>query len=596
MSIAHALNRKRLASFVLLLSIASLVLLALPTRVGAAPTGSSFDHVVIIAMENQNYVDVLGDGTSAGCPSGTASFLCGMLPFSSTIPNYHSYGAGGFSGDSIGGCSAACYTALISGDTQGVSDGYGCCLSGTTLVDQMQSAGLTWQAYCESGCPRGNDHFPFTGFSSDANSPNVFAGSSVSTSTFIASANSASPPNLLWYTPTDNHNMHDNSIQTGDSYLQQFLVGSSNIQSPASGSLLASSVFTSSSYRTLLYIWWDEYDPSPNIILGSGAQKGFISQSNSYDEYASLHTVENKWELAALGYASSAPTMSDVFGSTTTTLSPSFAVSPSTPVSGQTVTFIAAASGGTSPYSYSWNLAGTTKTGNSVSQSFTSGTYTTSLTVTDSLGKTATTSKYLTVLLASSGGPAPLYTLSFQGYDFDGANEETLTVNGNQVATIPTALTSSNGATWVSFSFNITSFTVQGTNTVSFTHANSDCAVSDQVRNLVVANQTSTLFSNATVENINTATSCTNTLTYTFTIGLPSLPPAPNFTISTTSPGAVNTGQSTLTTITITSLNGFTGTVALTDTVPNGLSCGNISNTSLAGSGTATVSCSATNA
>ena len=471
-------------------------------------------------MENQNYVNVLGDGSSGGCPSGTAPFLCSMLPFSSTIPNYHSYGAGGFSGDSISGCSAACYTALISGDTQGVSDGYGCCLSGTTLVDQMQSAGLTWQAYCESGCPRGNDHFAFTGFSSDANSPNVFASSSVSTSTFIAAANSASPPNLLWYTPTDSHNMHDNSIQTGDSYLQQFLVGSGTIQSPASGSLLASSLLTSSSYRTLLYLWWDEYDPSPNIIFGSGAQKGFVSPSNSYDEYASLHTIENNWGLSTLGYASSAPTMSDVFGSsTTTTLSPSFTVSPSIPVSGQTVTFIAAASGGTSPYSYGWNLGGTTKTGNSVSQSFTSGSYTISLTMTDSLGKTATTSKSLTILPASTGGTMPLYTLSFQGYDFDGANEETLTMNENQVATIPTVLTTSNGATWVSFSFNITSFTVQGTNRISFTHANSDCAVSDQVRNLVVANQTSTIYSNATVENINTATNCTNTLTYTFTIG-----------------------------------------------------------------------------
>src|SRR2546425_4585714 len=316
MSIAHALNRKRLASFVLLLSIASLVLLALPTRVGAAPTGSSFDHVVIIAMENQNYVNVLGDGSSGGCPSGTAPFLCSMLPFSSTIPNYHSYGAGGFSGDSISGCSAACYTALISGDTQGVSDGYGCCLSGTTLVDQMQSAGITWQAYCESGCPRGNDHFAFTGFSSDANSPNVFASSSVSTSTFIAAANSASPPNLLWYTPTDSHNMHDNSIQTGDSYLKNFLIGSGTLSNPSSGSLLASSVFTGTSYRTMLYIWWDEYDPSPNIQFGSMIRNGYVSTSNNYDEYATLHTIESNWGLSPLGFASSAPVMSDILGST----------------------------------------------------------------------------------------------------------------------------------------------------------------------------------------------------------------------------------------------------------------------------------------
>src|SRR5213596_729689 len=104
--------------------------------------------------------------------------------------------------------------------------------------------------------PRGNDHFPFTGFASDANSPDIFTGSSVSTSQFIAAANSASPPNFLWFTPTDNHNMHDNSVQTGDSYLKTFLVGSGTVLTPTSGSLLASSLFRNSQYRTLLYLWW----------------------------------------------------------------------------------------------------------------------------------------------------------------------------------------------------------------------------------------------------------------------------------------------------------------------------------------------------
>src|SRR5207253_9423410 len=189
---------------------------------------------------------------------------------------------------------------------------------------------------------------------------------------------------------------------------------------------------------------------------------------------------------------------------------------------------------------------------------------------------------------SQSTPPSPTtYAISWQGYDWDGSGEETIALNGQFLGSLPTRYSPQNGGSWVVFSLN-TTLLVQGTNTLTFTHANSDCPYVDQVSNLVVSNQTSTVFSNATVENINTATSCTNTLTYTFTIGLPSLPPAPNFTISTTSPGAVNTGQSTLTTITITSLNGFTGTVALTDTVPNGLSCGHISNPSLAGSGTAT--------
>src|SRR3989454_10577099 len=212
MSAVHHLDRKSLASVLVALSIASLIILSSVGRTSAAPTGANFDHIVSIAMENRDYANVLGDGTPAGCPIGTSPFLCSLLPLSSTIPNYHSYGAT----SSINGCSAACYVALISGDTYGVGDGYSCCITGTTLVDQMQSAGLTWRAYCESGCPRGNDHFPFTGFASDTNSPNIFTSSSVSTSTFIAAANSANPPNLLWYTPTDNHNMHDNSISTGD--------------------------------------------------------------------------------------------------------------------------------------------------------------------------------------------------------------------------------------------------------------------------------------------------------------------------------------------------------------------------------------------
>ena len=407
MRVFRKLNRKDIAWLLAALSI-GIVFLSLAATASATPTGSSFDHIVIIAMENQNYQDVLGDGTPAGCPTGTTPFLCSLLPLGSTIPNYHSYGAT----SSINGCSAACYVALISGDTYGVGDGYSCCLTGTTLVDQMQSAGLTWRAYCESGCPRGNDHFPFTGFASDTNSPNIFTGSSVSTSTFIAAANSANPPNLLWYTPTDNHNMHDNSISTGDSYLKNFLIGSGTLSNPASGSLLASSVFTSTSYRTLLYIWWDEYDPSPNIQYGSMIKNGYVSTSNNYDEYASLHTIESNWGLAPLGFASSAPVMSEIFGSTAPgALSTSFAYSPNPPQPGEAVTFTASPTGGASPYSYSWNFGdGSSGAGASATHTYSkAGSYSVTLTVTDSNSTTSTSTQQLVI----STSTTPLSTLTF---------------------------------------------------------------------------------------------------------------------------------------------------------------------------------------
>src|SRR3989454_5777335 len=84
-------------------------------------------------------------------------------------------------------------------------------------------------------------------------------------------------------------------------------------------------------------------------------------------------------------------------------LTAAFTYAPSAPISGQSVTFTGTASGGTSPHSYNWNLAGTSKTGNPVSQSFTNGTYTISVTVTDAAGKTATSSQSLTILPASTG-------------------------------------------------------------------------------------------------------------------------------------------------------------------------------------------------
>ncbi len=295
----------------LLAAILIIGIIAMPALPIAHASGSGFDNIIIVAVENQNYADVMGNGTG----STNAPFIASMLAAGATIPLYHGYGA---AGRSITGCSAGCYTALISGSDQGISDGYSCCITAPTLMDKMISAGLSWQAYCESGCPRGNDHFPFTGFASIANSPNIFASSSVSTADFVAAASSATPPNLLWFTPTDNHNMHDNSIQTGDTYLHEFLVGSiGSLASPASGSLLASNLFQPG-HRTLLVLWWDEYDPAPILFYGTMVKHGFISSSDVYDEFSILHLMESNWAIPTLtSNDAAASSMTEVFGSST---------------------------------------------------------------------------------------------------------------------------------------------------------------------------------------------------------------------------------------------------------------------------------------
>jgi PKD repeat protein len=364
-----------------------------------AVAGTNFDNVVVIAMENQNYASVMGTGTGVSA----APFIASLLPRSSTMPSYHGYGA---AGRSINGCSAGCYTALISGSDQGIVNGYSCCINQPTLVDKMAAAGLTWQAYCESGCPRGNDHFPFTGFTTTSTSPNIFTGSSVSTATFVTAANSATPPNLLWFTPTDGHNMHDNSVQTGDAYLHDFLIGSTgSLATPASGSLLASNLFKPG-HRTMLLLWWDEYDPAPILFYGTMIKQALISTSNLYDEYSVLHLLENNWALPTLTANDvAALAMSEIYGITTPLpLATSFTFLPTNPTVNTPVSFIAVTTSGTLPYTISWNFGDSaTATGATATHTYTiAQSFTVTETATDSATPKQTTTATRTVIVSSS--------------------------------------------------------------------------------------------------------------------------------------------------------------------------------------------------
>jgi len=279
--------------------------------------------------------------------------------------------------------------------------------------------------FCEDGCPRGADHFPWIAYTSTWNncvtgsftcngsqtgsSGNVLYGSSSSNgnTAFINYLNTASPANYIWFTPSDSHNMHDNSVSSGDAYVKTLLVGSGTISSPSANSVLGSNLFKTPG--TFLYLWWDEYDPSPNVEYGSMIKVGYTS-TGGYTEYNSLHTIEANWGLPYItSVVSGDSSMSDIFGSSSApgpgALSTSFTYSPSTPQPNQTVTFTASATGGTLPYIYTWSFGdGSTSTGGRVTHIFTKeGSYSVRVNVTDSNSTMSSNAQQVTVSTPSSG-------------------------------------------------------------------------------------------------------------------------------------------------------------------------------------------------
>jgi hypothetical protein len=203
--------------------------------------------------------------------------------------------------------------------------------------------------------------------------------------------------------------MHDNSVQSGDTYVHDFFVGSTgSLASPAGGSLLASNVFKPG-HRTMLVLWWDEYDPAPILFYGTMIKQAFISTGNLYDEYSILHLLENNWALPSLTTNDAAAlAMSEMYGvSTPLPLATSFTALPSTPVVNIPVTFTAVTTGGASPYAISWNFGdGTTAIGATATHTYTTAqSFTVSETATDSSSpKQAATTTHIVVVSSSLTG------------------------------------------------------------------------------------------------------------------------------------------------------------------------------------------------
>jgi len=270
-----------------------------PTTTASGRVARSVE-VVVIVMENHEFGSIIG--------SPDAPFLNGLAARSTLLTGYHA----------ITHPSLPNYLALLGGSTFGIhSDCTDCTVDAPNLVDQLSNAGIGWRAYQENlpaPCFLGAyangyvlRHDPFLYFDDvrgDAGRcANVVPYPQLATDT----AAGRLPP-FVWITPNLCHDMHDCSVQTGDTWLASAI--------PAITPSLAPD--------GILIVVWDEGTSDEGccgstsgggrvvaIVAGPGARSGATIDTPA-DHYSMLALIESRFGLPHLANAATAPSITSV--------------------------------------------------------------------------------------------------------------------------------------------------------------------------------------------------------------------------------------------------------------------------------------------
>ncbi len=254
-----------------------------------------FDHIVIVIEENKNYSQIIG-------PNTPASYINSLAAQGMLFTNSHA----------LTHPSEPNYLDLFSGSDQGVI-GDACDSSvypAPDLGGQLISAKFSFAGYSE-GLPAAGDticsnsatsyarkHSPWANFV-DTNGPTT---NLPYTSFPTTSAGYSSLPTVSFVIPNLNNDMHDGTIQQGDTWLQQNLDGYAQ---------------WAKTHNSLLLVTWDENETKtgdlsnqiPTIFVGQHVQGG--TNDSNINHFSVLRTLEDMYGLPPANNAASA---SDILG------------------------------------------------------------------------------------------------------------------------------------------------------------------------------------------------------------------------------------------------------------------------------------------
>ncbi len=259
----------------------------------ATPTSSlpRYDHIVVVLEENKGYSEIIGNTSAPYINSLVAQGMSFTDSYAVTHPSQPNY------------------LDLYSGSDQGVF-GDVCpstVFQGPDLGGQLISANLSFAGYSE-GLPQAGSlictnnathyarkHNPWADFGDTSGATTNLSYSSFPTTT----ADYSALPTVSFVVPNLNDDMHDGSIQQGDTWLQQ------NMDAYAQWA---------KTHNSLLIVTWDEDDNTsvnqiPTLFVGQHVQVG--TNNTTINHYNVLRTIEDMYGLLPANNAANA---SDILG------------------------------------------------------------------------------------------------------------------------------------------------------------------------------------------------------------------------------------------------------------------------------------------
>ncbi|WP_322747136.1 MULTISPECIES: alkaline phosphatase family protein [unclassified Frankia] len=270
------------------LTAAAVGLLPASAQAAALPTP---DHVVVVVLENHSYSQIIG---SSSAPYINNTLKAGGANLSSSYGITHP--------------SQPNYLALFSGSTQGITDD-SCYTpqfsSAANLGSELIGAGLTWGSYNEGLPSQGSTvctksstkyarkHNPWFAFS------NVPLNTAYTFTQFPTDYTTL--PKVSFVVPNLCNDMHDCSVSTGDTWVQN------NLGAYATWA---------KTHNSLLVLTFDEDNGSSSnhiatVVYGQHVIVGG-SSSTTYNHYNVLRTLEDLSGLTT--HAGNAATAADITG------------------------------------------------------------------------------------------------------------------------------------------------------------------------------------------------------------------------------------------------------------------------------------------